>query len=483
MVFASGIFLFIFLPITIAGNWLLRNQSAWLKNAFLLIMSAVFYLESGVGQFLLLVMSIIVNYSFAILINEMCLREYFKIKKLLLAISITFNIGILFIFKYMTFVLGEMSFLFDNNLPSEIESIVLPLGISFYTFQAMSYVIDVYRDNNKLEKNIINVALYIMFFPQLVAGPIVRWDSIRTELTMADRKGKWNEGLERFTLGLAKKVIIANQMAVFADKAFSLLEEGNLTVAFAWLGAISYTLQIYYDFSGYSDMAIGLGKMFGFNFPNNFNYPYISKSITEFWRRWHISLSSWFRDYVYIPLGGNRCSKQRMFFNLFIVWMLTGIWHGANYTFWVWGLLYFVFLVIEKNFLNGNGKQKSNALLNSLAHFYTMIVVIFLWVIFRADSIGQAANYIMHMLGRGKVVDSLFARGVTELYFRNFIGYGVLAVLGCMPWYIKVKEYINCRLKPNQASAISQVWIILVFVLACCVTIDSDYNPFIYFNF
>lgn len=186
--------------------------------------------------------------------------------------------------------------------------------------------------------------------------------------------------------------------------------------------------------------------------------------------------------YTYL-WGGNRCSKQRMFFNLFIVWMLTGIWHGANYTFWVWGLLYFVFLVIEKNFLNGNGKQKSNALLNFLAHFYTMIVVIFLWVIFRADSIGQAANYIMHMLGRGKVVDSLFARGVTGLYFRNFIGYGVLAVLGCMPWYIKVKEYMNRRLKPNQASAISQVWIILVFVLACCVTIDSDYNPFIYFNF
>ena len=480
MVFASGIFLFIFLPVTIAGNWILRNQKTWLKNAFLLIMSAAFYLECGVEQFLLLIASIVVNYSFALLINAAHTKKQLKIKKGFLIINIIYNIGALFAFKYLSFVLGEISFLFGDKLTNSF-SVALPLGISFYTFQALSYVVDVYRDNSKVEKNIINVSLYIMFFPQLVAGPIVRWDSIRTELTMKKRRGYWNEGIERFTIGLAKKVIIANQMAVFADKAFTLLDEGNLTIGFAWLGAIAYTLQIYYDFSGYSDMAIGLGKMFGFNFPDNFNYPYISKSITEFWRRWHISLSSWFRDYVYIPLGGNRCSKGRMFFNLFVVWMLTGIWHGANYTFWLWGVLYFVFLMLEKAFINTSNKDESNVIISILKHFYTMVVVVVLWVVFRSDSIGQAVNYIIHMVRNMEVADTSFATGVTELYFRNFIGYGTLAIIGCTPWYTRLKEYINKQ--TNKASAICQIWIVLVFVLACCVTIDSDYNPFIYFNF
>lgn len=348
MVFASGIFLFFFLPVTFIGNWLLRNRSTWIKNSFLLLMSMFFYLESGFLQFCLLVMSILINYSFARLMSYTHQKERKNCKTLILIIAVIYNVSVLFVFKYLKFLLGEVGGLFGWGVPEIISRITLPLGISFYTFQALSYVIDVYRNNNLVEKKLVNVALYISFFPQLVAGPIVRWDQIRNDLNKYDRIGKWNEGFKRFSMGLGKKVIIANYMALFADKAFMLLEEQNLTMGFAWMGAIAYTLQIYFDFSGYSDMAIGLGAMFGFDFPENFHYPYISKSITEFWRRWHISLSSWFRDYVYIPLGGNRCKKTRMFFNLFVVWLLTGIWHGANYTFWLWGILYYLFLVMEK---------------------------------------------------------------------------------------------------------------------------------------
>lgn len=348
MVFASGIFLFIFLPVTFIGNWLLRNKSTWIKNSFLLLMSMFFYLESGILQFCLLLLSIVINYSFARLMSNVHQKNNMKIKKIIFILAVIYNVSVLFIFKYLKFLLGEVGGLFGWGVPEIISRITLPLGISFYTFQALSYVIDVYRDNNLVEKKLVNVALYISFFPQLVAGPIVRWDQIRNDLNKHDRIGTWNEGFRRFSIGLGKKVIIANHMALFADKAFMLLDEQNLTTGFAWIGAIAYTLQIYFDFSGYSDMAIGLGAMFGFEFPENFNYPYISKSITEFWRRWHISLSSWFRDYVYIPLGGNRCKKTRMIFNLFVVWLLTGIWHGANYTFWLWGILYYLFLVMEK---------------------------------------------------------------------------------------------------------------------------------------
>lgn len=337
-----------------------------------------------------------------------------------------------------------------------------------------------------MEKKLVNVALYISFFPQLVAGPIVRWDQIRKDLNKNIRLGKWNVGFRRFAIGLGKKVILANHMALFADKAFSLLDENNLTTGFAWLGAIAYTFQIYFDFSGYSDMAIGLGAMFGFDFPENFNYPYISKNITEFWRRWHISLSSWFRDYVYIPLGGNRCNKARMFFNLFTVWLLTGVWHGANYTFWLWGILYFLFLMIEKLLQNREGmSKKENRYMQKfcgiLKHIYTMLIVILLWVIFRADSLMQAWEYISCMFG--KTSDSVYAIGVTKLYFRNFIGYGMIAIVGCTPWMIKIKQQMKKAIDEKHQNRLDDIWTILIFVLACCIAVDSNYNPFIYFNF
>lgn len=470
MVFASGIFLFLFLPVTFWGIFLLKNKPVIYRNIFLLIMSLGFYLESGVKTTLLLILSVFINYLLARIIVA---AKTVNGKKTALIIDVFYNIGMLFIFKYFTFVLGQL-----RQVVPEIGivvSIALPLGISFYTFQALSYVIDVYRDSSKVEKNIINVALYISLFPQLVAGPIVRWETVREKLRRP-LVGDWNEGLARFSIGLGKKVIIANQMAIFADKAFKLLGEGELTTGFAWIGAVAYTMQIYFDFSGYSDMAIGLGEILGFEFPENFNYPYISSSITEFWRRWHISLSSWFRDYVYIPLGGNRCSRGRMFFNLFIVWMLTGIWHGANYTFWIWGGSYFVFLVAEK-LLKPQFIQSK--LLTVIGHVYTILIVMLLWVMFKSSSVSEALNYYLCMFANS--AGSAYALGVTRLYFRNFLGILLLATIGCTPVIQKAGMFLSKKGKVGDI--IKQLFIVAVFLLSVCVTIDSDYNPFIYFNF
>ena len=482
MVFASGTFLFIFLPITLIGYWMTRNRSVILRNIFLLLMSTIFYLYSGIKPFILLVMSMVLNYLFAIGIAWLDNKGKHTYKKCIFVLAVVYNIGMLFIFKYLSFVtreLGNVIGTFDK-----VYNIALPLGISFYTFQALSYVIDVYRDSDVVEKNPLNVALYISFFPQLVAGPIVRWEQIRTDLR--DRGGycDYNAGFRRFAIGLGKKVIIANQMAIFADKAYDLLARGELSTGFAWLGAIAYTLQIYYDFSGYSDMAIGLGQIFGFHFPENFNYPYISSTITEFWRRWHISLSTWFRDYVYIPLGGNRCSKSRMFFNLFIVWMLTGIWHGANYTFWLWGLCYFILLSVEKLVMNRKSSDNSKRLSilgKILGHMYTLMAVVLLWVIFRADSVTDAIQYMATMFGAG--ASGAYAVGVTNLYLKNCIGYMIIAVVGCIPWANILGGRIEEKVNPAVCKIVSGIWIVAVFVIACCMTIDGSYNPFIYFNF
>lgn len=485
MVFASGIFVFVFLPITLAGYHLLKNKPVVYKNAWLLIMSGLFYLKSGVAEFILLVLSVVVNYLVALRISRLHNKKRWKRKQGVLVLGIIYNVGALFVFKYLSFVLKEISFLLETDSIDRLGSIALPLGISFYTFQALSYLVDVYRDNDKVEKKLTNVALYISFFPQLVAGPIVRWDAIHEDMVSESRQCYWNEGLELFAIGLAKKVLIANQMALCADKAFALLEEGNLTVLFAWAGAIAYTLQIYYDFSGYSDMAIGLGKIFGFQFPINFDYPYISKSVTEFWRRWHISLSKWFRDYVYIPMGGNRGPAARVIFNLFVVWMCTGVWHGANYTFWLWGLLYFIVLVSEKMIFkkNQNIHTSVTTILGAFKHIYTMLVVVLLWVIFRASSVMQAFEYITCMFVETKCRDYAYAIGVTQLYLKNYAIYGIIAVIGCMPVYRMINVRLKNRLSQNRFELLKQVYILLIFILACCKTIDSNYNPFIYFNF
>ena len=468
MVFSSGIFLFLFLPLVLIGVFLLRKRNIVWQNLFLLGASFAFYLKTGVGPFLLFLCSIASNYVLALIIAK-------RRKRIYLIAAVGVNMGLLFIFKYFSFVYNEFNKL---NGIDELLVIALPLGISFYTFQALSYVIDVYKDSNNVEKNPINVALYISFFPQLVAGPIVRWDSIKDKLKKRTLNAeRLNGGLARFAIGLGKKVIIADQMGFFADKAFALLKSNELTVGFAWMGAVAYTLQIYYDFSGYSDMAIGLGKILGFDFPENFNYPYISKSITEFWRRWHISLTSWFRDYIYIPLGGNRKGNKRTVLNMFIVWCFTGIWHGANYTFWIWGLIYFVLLMIEK-FLLAKYVNFKNPFVNILKHVMTMICVMLLWVVFRADNLTDAGQYIGHMFGNGDV--SEYAIGVTNLYFKNGITYFCLAFMGCIPW-TRLIDTLGYEMKYK--NVLKEIWIVVVFFISVCMVLESNYSPFIYFNF
>ncbi len=343
MVFSSMVFLLYFLPFTLAGYYLLNPK---LRNIFLLIVSLVFYAWGEIGFLPIMLISIFVNYLFGLLVDKY--RKNKPAAYTVLSLMSVWNIGLFFIYKYLNFAIENINFLFGFSLP--LSDFTLPIGISFFTFQAMSYVIDVYRENGDVQKNPLNVALYITFFPQLIAGPIVRYQTVAEQIK--SRSVSIDDllvGTKRFIIGLGKKVILSNQIAIAADRCFNMPDYSELSVLAAWFGAICYTFQIFFDFSGYSDMAIGIGQMFGFHFNENFNYPYCASSVSDFWRRWHISLGSWFRDYVYFPLGGSRVkSKARLIFNLFIVWLLTGIWHGASWNYVVWGLFYFVLLVFEK---------------------------------------------------------------------------------------------------------------------------------------
>ncbi len=336
-------------------------------------------------------------------------------------------------------------------------------------FQALSYVIDVYRGKGEVQKNVLNVALYISFFPQLIAGPIVRYETIADQIKNRQENSEdFVEGVCRFVIGLGKKVLISNNLALVADASF---EQNGISVSLAWLGAFAYTFQIYYDFSGYSDMALGLGKMFGFHFLENFNYPYISKSISEFWRRWHVSLGSWFRDYVYFPLGGSRVdSKVRLVFNLFVVWALTGIWHGANWTFIIWGLMYFVLIALEK--LTGIDKK-----MKIFAYIYTMFFVVIGWVLFRANNITHAMDYLCAMFGLG---DNLLMDDVTVFQLADnklFFLAGIVFSFPIAPW---LKKKIGDNIAGNIFYAVA---VIVVFIVSISYIIKGSYNPFIYFNF
>ena len=414
-----------------------------------------------------MLLSIILNYSFGLFIG---IRDKNSLsKKIALILSIVFNLSILFVFKYLAFPITNIKQLIGIGLP--VPEIALPIGISFFTFQAMSYVIDVYR-GEQYQKNILNVGLYISFFPQLIAGPIVRYETVADQINnRKETLDDFSSGVYRFIIGLGKKVLLANTMAVVADTFFD-GNVGELSVASAWIGAIAYTLQIFFDFSGYSDMAIGLGRMFGFHFLENFNYPYISTSITEFWRRWHISLGTWFRDYLYFPLGGSRVkSKGRLVFNLFVVWLLTGIWHGANWTFIIWGLIYFVLLVIEKL----TGLHKSGRL-KPLRFIYTILFIVLGWVIFRAPDIGNAFTYIGAMFGAsGTVVDN------SALFFlkENVVCF-IIAIIASTPvlkWMYH--KYLNNRI----GRIVTTIVLVGVFLLSVVYIVKGTYNPFIYFNF
>lgn len=467
MLFSSVTFIFYFLPITFILYYMVPNKA---KNYILLLVSMIFYAWGGLLYFPLLIVSIMMNYIFGLNIEKY--KDNKQKSKIVLICSIIFNILFLGVFKYSNFIVDNINIFFNTSF--NIPTIELPIGISFYTFQAMSYVIDVYRKDGKVQKNIFYLALYISMFPQLVAGPIVRYETVDKQIEKRSYSfDKFNLGLERVVKGLFKKVIISNTIGELASIIYG-LPYAEMTVATAWIGAIAYTFQIYFDFSGYSDMAIGLGKMLGFDFLENFNYPYISKSVSEFWRRWHISLGSWFKDYVYIPLGGSRNGSVKLYRNLAIVWLITGVWHGASWNFILWGVYFGVFIILERAFL----QNILNKLPNVIQHIYLMIIVIFGWVLFSQEDIASTIEYIKVMLGLGnyKIINDY-----TVFYIKEYWIIICIAIVSSIPILQQIK---NLDIKIRKIIDLTRpIVIILSFTLVTIYLLNSTFNPFIYFNF
>lgn len=458
MVFSSILFIFRFLPIAMGIYFLTPKK---LKNLSLLILSLIFYSWGEPRYFLLMIASIFVDYFISINIEKNNKNK--KIKILLLAISIIFNVGILFFFKYINFFIENINSIFNMSLNNV--KITLPLGISFYTFQTMSYTIDVFLGKVKAEKNIINFGAFVCLFPQLIAGPIVKYIDISKELKNRDiNLDEIQEGIRLFILGLGSKVLIANNIGSLWNEVET-MGFNNISTILAWMGIIAFSLQIYFDFNGYSLMAIGLGKILGFNFPNNFNYPYESRSITEFWRRWHITLGQWFKQYVYIPLGGNRLGRARTYFNLFIVWFLTGFWHGASYNFILWGLYFFILICMEKNgLLNLLNKHKL------ISHIYTIFFILVGWILFAVIDLNQIINFFKKMF--------IFNAGNEWIYYlRNYIITYNIAIIFSTSF---LKKIYNKFVKNN---IVDTIILITIFLLSIAYLVDSSYNPFLYFRF
>ena len=468
MLFSSIVFLFTFLPAVVILYYLLPVR---FRNVILLLASLVFYAWGEPVYLFLMLLSILFNY-FSGLDIARNLQDK-RAAKRSLVFNLIINLAVLGFFKYEGFVLDTL----NGILPVHISyhALPLPIGISFYTFQILSYIIDVYRGNVKVQTNLPNFALYVTMFPQLIAGPIVQYADVDEQL--ASREVSWTkfgEGSMYFIRGLAKKVLLANTSGMIFTEV-SGLAKGNIAVVTAWLGAFAYMFQIYFDFSGYSDMAIGLGKMFGFEFNMNFNYPYVSKSITEFWRRWHISLSSWFRDYVYIPLGGNRVSKIKHIRNLLIVWFLTGLWHGAAWNFVAWGLYYGVILIIEKYFLS----PVLDRLPDVVRHIYSIVLVVIGWVLFFSSSFGQAADYIRVMFGAG--AHGFADRESMYLLTSNLILWLIL-IFGSTPLVHFRYEHM-LRSKKWNTTIINSVVYAALFIVCIAYLVTETYNPFLYFRF
>lgn len=468
MLFSSIVFLFTFLPAVMILYYLLPVR---FRNVILLLASLVFYAWGEPVYLFLMLLSILFNY-FSGLDIARNLQDK-RAAKRSLVFNLIINLAVLGFFKYEGFVLDTL----NGILPVHISyhALPLPIGISFYTFQILSYIIDVYRGNVKVQTNLPNFALYVTMFPQLIAGPIVQYADVDEQL--ASRKVSWTkfgEGSMYFIRGLAKKVLLANTSGMIFTEV-SGLAKGNIAVMTAWLGAFAYMFQIYFDFSGYSDMAIGLGKMFGFEFNMNFNYPYVSKSITEFWRRWHISLSSWFRDYVYIPLGGNRVSKIKHIRNLLIVWFLTGLWHGAAWNFVAWGLYYGVILIIEKYLLS----PVLDRLPDVVRHIYSIVLVVIGWVLFFSSSFGQAADYIRVMFVAG--AHGFADRESMYLLTSNLILWLIL-IFGSTPLVHFRYEHM-LRSKKWNTTIINSVVYAALFIVCIAYLVTETYNPFLYFRF
>ena len=466
MVFSSTIFLCVYLPLVLLGYYICPKKG---KNLFLLIVSLIFYAWGEPKYVFLMIFSILVNYVFGLLMDKH--RENKKRLKLMLVISVIIDLGLLSVFKYTDFIITNINSVFGAGF--DLLNIALPIGISFYTFQAMSYTIDVYRDDVRVQRNLIDFGMYITMFPQLIAGPIVRYSDIQDQLaernvTAAD----FSEGIMRFVVGLGKKVLLANQMGAVWTQIYAL--GGDISALMAWTGAAAYTFQIYFDFSGYSDMAIGLGRMFGFKFPENFRYPYESVSITDFWRRWHITLSTWFKEYLYIPLGGNRRGLARQALNLLIVWTLTGFWHGAGWNFVMWGLYYFVILFIEKLFL----LKALDKLPRLFRHAYALLLIVIGWVIFASDDVSVMLPYLGSMFGANG------ALGGMDVY--TLLTRAALMVICCVAsTELPKRLFVTAAGKMNEKAAFTVKSVLTLALLALSVVflIGDSYNPFLYFRF
>jgi len=483
MVFSSVIFIFLFLPIILTLYFLIGKR---FQNLLLLAASLLFYAWSENFFVLVMISSILINYMAGLLI------EHFRgclLSKISFYIAVILNLGMLSIYKYSNFIVNNINYLLSliNIHPIHLDNVHLPIGISFFTFQTITYVADVYNKKADVQKNPVNIALYIALFPQLIAGPIVRYCDVAAQIVNRSiKQDDFVKGIERFIYGLGKKVLIANPLAVTADQIFS-LDINDLSTGTAWIGIVCYTFQIYFDFSGYSDMAIGLGRLFGFRFTENFNYPYASQSVQEFWRRWHISLSDFFRDYLYIPLGGDRCGTARTYFNLITVFFLCGLWHGASWNFVIWGMLHGLFLVIERmGFI-----RQLKKLWIPLRHIYVIFVIMTGWVFFRAETLPKAFSYLYAMFGGGKDTGAynpaMYLDTETKIIL---IISAVCSTIPVLPFFEQILSSVMKNMKEktsgvlNSISSVFHTIMLILILLASVISIAAGaYNPFIYFRF
>ncbi len=474
MVFSSVSFLCYFLPLCLIVYYIMPNRTA--RNMALTAFSLFFYGYGGIRNLLVMVAYILVDWALALIIDRN--RAHRMLPKIAVTAAVISNIGLIVYYKYAHFFAENFAaiFGFTGNIAWLRQA--LPIGISFFTFQALSYVLDVYRQSGKVQRNPLWVALYVSAFPQLIAGPIVRYQTVADEIQGRRESARdFAEGFRRFIYGFAKKVLLANSMGLIVENIFQRHQVNDLTVATLWIGAIAFTLQIYHDFSGYSDMAIGLGRMFGFHYLENFDYPYIADSITDFWRRWHISLSSWFRDYVYIPLGGNRRGAGRQVMNLLIVWFATGLWHGAAWNFVLWGMYYGALLIGEK-FIWGRLWAK---LPRFLRHALTLLVVIVGWVLFNSIGVKEAAKYALGMFG---LYGNLpLANAQSGFYLFDQWPFWIAAILACLPIKNIVRKFMAKLPGERTGIGITTLWETAIFALAFLFMVSNSFNPFLYFNF
>ena len=467
MVFSTPVFMFYFLALTLLVYYVVPRK---LRNVVLLVSSLFFYFWGEREYVSIMFISTAIDYSHGLIVERCKDRGNDKGARMAVTSSIIFNLALLFFFKYWDFIALSLRGMGLDFMP--VLNVHLPIGISFYTFQTMSYTIDVYRGDARAQRSILNFGTFVTLFPQLIAGPIIKYKDLGDQIDSRETNmDKFGAGVEKFMVGMGKKVLIANNVGMLWE-AYKAMNPGELTVLGAWLGVLAFTFQIYFDFSGYSDMATGLGRMLGFEFLPNFDYPYISRSITEFWRRWHISLSTWFREYLYIPLGGNRCSKGRWMFNLFVVWAATGIWHGASWNYLIWGLYFFVLLMIEKFFLLDKLK-KAPAI---LGHLYTMALVLISWAIFAIEDFSHLVAYLKVMLGLGGVP---LANGHFVYYLTSYLPILCAAAVASTPVGVKLFRRLPVKIKE-----IAGVLLVLAGLVVCTAyLVDGTYNPFLYFRF